>query len=334
MTKLYDVTLRDGNHALKHHLETKFVTQYCVLANDSGVWAVEVGHGNGLGASSYLVGKSKFSDFELLSAAREELTSTKLAVHSMPGFSTIKKDLIPALNLGVDVFRVASHVTEANISAPHIEFLKNQNVIVQGVLMMSHMASPYELVKQCKLLQGYGVDAIVLMDSAGYFDPGQIQERIGMINQEVEVEIGIHAHNNLGVGIANALKAKEFGATFLDGASMALGAGAGNAQLEIIVAHLCRESVEVFNLAKFMSMSDLVAKVYSSNLPSTTSTSVASGIAGAFSGYAPFVGSLAVEFSLDVYKLWVEVGKRKLVAGQESQLREIAMQLKEKESID
>jgi 4-hydroxy 2-oxovalerate aldolase len=305
-----------------------------VLANDSGVWAVEVGHGNGLGASSYLVGKSKFSDFELLSAAREELTSTKLAVHSMPGFSTIKKDLIPALNLGVDVFRVASHVTEANVSAPHIEFLKNQNVIVQGVLMMSHMASPYELVKQCKLLQGYGVDAIILMDSAGYFDPGQIQERIEIINQEIEVEIGIHAHNNLGVGVANALKAKELGATFLDGASMALGAGAGNAQLETIVAHLSRESVEEFNLAKFMRMSDLVAKVYGSNLPSTTSTSIASGLEGAFSGYAPFVELLAVEFSLDVYKIWVEVGRRKLVAGQESQLREIAMQLKEKESIE
>jgi 4-hydroxy 2-oxovalerate aldolase len=334
MTKLYDVTLRDGNHALRHNLETQFVTKYCALANNSGVWAVEVGHGNGLGASSYLVGKSKFSDFELLSAAREQLTNTKLAVHSMPGFSTIKKDLSPALNLGVDVFRVASHVTEANISAPHIEFLKNQNAIVQGVLMMSHMASPSELVKQCKLLQGFGVDAIVLMDSAGYFDPSHVQERIKLIEREIEVEIGIHAHNNLGVGVANALKAKEYGATFLDGASMALGAGAGNAQLEIIVAHLSRESPEVFNLSKFMRMSDLVATVYKSNLPSTASTSVASGIAGAFSGYAPFVELLAAEFSLDAYKLWVEVGRRKLVAGQESQLREIAMEVKEKEAIE
>lgn len=168
MTLLYDVTLRDGNHALKHELDIKFVREYCALADDSGVWAIEVGHGNGLGASSFLVGKSRYSDFELISAARESITKTRLAVHSIPGFSTIKKDLVPAINLGVDVFRVASHVTEANVSAQHIEFLKDRGVNVQGVLMMSHMASKTELLKQCQLLQSYGADAIVLMDSAGY----------------------------------------------------------------------------------------------------------------------------------------------------------------------
>lgn len=334
MTFLYDVTLRDGNHALRHNLETSFVRDYCSLARHSGVWAVEVGHGNGLGASSYLVGKSKFSDFELLSAAKESLGQTKLAVHSIPGFSTIKRDLVPALSLGVDVFRVASHVTEANVSAQQVSFLKSRDVIVQGVLMMSHMAELPDLIVQCKRLESYGVDAIVIMDSAGYFDPSHVKERVTKLRQEIEVDIGFHAHNNLGVGVANAIAAKEMGATYIDGAAMALGAGAGNAQLETIVAHLNRASARTYNLTQFLRMSDLVTKNYSSRLPSNTGASVASGIAGAFSGYAPFVQSLANELSLDVYDLWRKIGEQKLVAGQESQLREIALALKEGDASD
>ena len=133
MTFLYDVTLRDGNHALRHQLTSDFVEKYCKLADNSGVWAVEVGHGNGLGASSYLVGKSAESDFELLSTAREFLKNAKLAVHAIPGFATIRRDLIPAIECGVDVFRIATHSTEATVSEKHISFLAERNVEVHGV---------------------------------------------------------------------------------------------------------------------------------------------------------------------------------------------------------
>ena len=334
MTLLYDVTLRDGNHALRHSLDPNFVRKYCTLADTSGVWAVEVGHGNGLGASSFLVGESKHSDFELLSVAREHLVNAKLAVHSIPGFSTINRDLIPAINIGVEVFRVASHVTEANVSAPHIDFLKSKNVTVQGVLMMSHMAPLNDLVTQCKLLESYGVETIILMDSAGFFDPDQVRIRIKTLGEEIGTELGVHAHNNLGVGVANALAAREMGASLVDGASMALGAGAGNAQLEVIVAHLDREDKNFYDLNQFFLMSDLVANDYAPNLPKLRSTSLASGVSGSFSGYAPLVESLSREFSLNPYELWLAVGQRRLVAGQESQLREIALELKEKEGIN
>lgn len=334
MVRLYDVTLRDGNHALRHGLEAQFVMKYCSLADESGVWAIEVGHGNGLGASSYLVGKSRFSDYELLSAARNSITNAKLAVHSIPGFSTIRKDLRPALNLGVEVFRVASHVTEASVSASHIDFLKSEGVIVQGVLMMSHMIDISGLVNQSKLLEKYGADAVVLMDSAGFFDPMQIRERVERLRQEVSIDIGVHAHNNLGVGVANALAAMETGAKILDGATMALGAGAGNAQLEAVVSHLNRANESSYNLTHFLQMSDLVAAAHQEFLPLITGSSIASGKVGAFSGYAPLVRDLAVEFSLEIYDLWRAVGERKLVAGQETQLREIAIRLKESQSFE
>jgi 4-hydroxy 2-oxovalerate aldolase len=327
MISLYDVTLRDGNHALRHSLSSKFVTEYCIAADTSGVWAVEVGHGNGLGASSFLVGKSTESDQALLTAARSSLKYVKLAVHLIPGFATIKRDLIPALDIGVDIFRVATHVTEATVAEKHIEFLANKGAIVHGVLMMSHMTDIAGIIKQASLMKSYGASAIILMDSAGNFIPQEVKERVDAIKNSLEIEIGFHAHNNLGVAVSNALSAVNAGASVIDGASMGLGAGAGNAQLENIVAVGGRMKDFTFEMTEFLELSRIVETSYPNNLPRTTSSSTQSGLAGVFSGYAPQVKQLSDELGIDVTVLWDEMAKRKLVAGQESMIREIAQDL-------
>lgn len=325
--KLYDVTLRDGNHALRHHLSSKFVEDYCKSADVSGVWAVEVGHGNGLGASSHLVGKSTESDQNLLEAARRNLESTKLAVHSIPGFATINRDIKPAISIGVDIFRVATHVTEADVSQKHIEYLADHEMEVHGVLMMSHMIDLSGLIKQVTLMQKYGAKAVILMDSAGFFIPTDVTERISAIRNSIDIEVGFHAHNNLGLGVGNALAAINMGASVIDGASMGLGAGAGNAQLENIVAAGNREDSIDSDIYKFLQMSKLVEESYPDKLPRTTSSSTQSGLAGVFSGYAPQVRAISEELGLDSNALWREMASRKLVAGQESMIREIAQDL-------
>jgi len=329
MSGLYDVTLRDGNHALRHQLKAEFVTRYCKVADTSGVWAVEVGHGNGLGASSYLVGKSFESDFNLLTAARSALTKSKLAVHTIPGFTTIRRDLIPAIECGVDVFRVATHVTEASTAEKHIEFLANKGVIVHGVLMMSHMNTIEGLIAQARLMYKYGATGVILMDSSGHFVPRDVQERVCALKNALPIEIGFHAHNNLGVAVSNALQAKLAGANIIDGASMGLGAGAGNAQLENIIAVSNRQEEKdgLGVLDTYLEMSLLVESAFPNNLPRTSSSSIQSGMAGVFSGYAPQVKLLAEELGIDVGLLWSEMAKRKLVAGQESMIREIAQDL-------
>ena len=327
MAALYDVTLRDGNHALRHQLTSKFVIDYCNVADKSDVWAVEVGHGNGLGASSFLVGKSAEKDVDLLTAARSNLKRAKLAVHTIPGFATIKRDLIPALDCGVEVFRVATHVTEATTAEKHIEFLASKNVIVHGVLMMSHMNDIPGLISQARLMQEYGASGVILMDSAGYFLPRDVHERIDAIKNELDIELGFHAHNNLGVAISNASEAINSGAVIIDGASMGLGAGAGNAQLENIVSTGIRDNSLNAQIESFLDMSRLVENSYPENLPRTTSSSIQSGMAGVFSGYAPQVKLLSEELGIDMNTLWGEMAKRKLVAGQETMIREIAQDL-------
>ena len=325
MTTYYDVTLRDGNHALNHQLTERFVREYCATADTSGVWAVEVGHGNGLGASSFLVGKSACSDESLLTAARESLNEAKLAVHAIPGFATIARDLRPAVELGVEVFRVATHVTEASMAQTHMEYLVEQDVIVHGVLMMSHMIDLPGLLAQAEVMKSYGASAIILMDSAGRFEPLEVSERVERVHQELGLDVGFHAHNNLGLAVANARAASDAGASIVDGSAMGLGAGAGNAQLECIVAtdHGDRHP----DLRRVLGMSRLVESEFSEKLPRTTASSIESGLAGVFSGYAPQVKLVSAEFGLDPADLWRALGNHKVVAAQESMIREIAIEL-------
>ena len=325
--KIYDVTLRDGNHALRHALDPEFVRNYCILADRTDSWAIEVGHGNGLGASSYLVGKSAHSDKSLLETARENLKNKLLAVHAIPGFATIKNDLKPAINIGVDLFRIATHVTEASIAEKHIEFLSSQNKMVHGVLMMSHMTNMENLIKQARLMLLYGASAVILMDSAGFFIPSDVSSRVKAIYEELGIEIGFHAHNNLGMGISNALTAFDQGATIIDGASMGLGAGAGNAQLELIVANMSRKNNSPEKIESYLELGSFVENNKMQWLPRNSSSSVESGLNGVFSGYAPQVNALADETGLPKSLIWKEMAKRKLVAGQETLIREIANDL-------
>jgi len=324
---LYDVTLRDGNHALRHALTPEFVERYCLIADQTSSYAIEVGHGNGLGASSFLVGKSKFTDKELLNSARKSLKSVKLAVHTIPGFATIERDLKPAIDLGVDVFRVATHASEADVAERHIGFLKKSGLEVQGVLMMTHMVSVDALVSQALLHEVQGADAVIIMDSAGFYMPEDVSNRISALRESLKVPIGFHAHNNLSVAVTNALSASNSGAEILDGSSMGLGAGAGNAQLENLAANLLPSRGGIESISGYLQLSRLVEEEWLQFLPRVTSGSIESALSGVFSGYAPQVAKIAAELGIEKANLWKAIGDRKLVAGQESMIREIAHDL-------
>lgn len=327
---IYDVTLRDGNHALRHQESRELVHDYCALADASPVDYVEVGHGNGIGASSALIGFSLETDETLLTTARAAMPNTKLAVHCIPGFATVKRDVVPAMEYGVDLFRVGTHVTEVDTGANHLAFIAEQGKQAVAVLMMSHMASVARLVEEVQKAVGFGAESVVVMDSAGAFTPRDVTERVSAIVNEVGVPVGFHAHNNLGVGIANDLAAVAAGATTLDASSMALGAGSGNAQLECLVPVLDKEfDLDFGDYDQLYRMSKLIQERAAEVLPRTTSSSVQSAIAGVFSGFAPRVQAIAEELNLEPALLWKELGSRRVVAGQESIIREIALDLME-----
>ncbi|MDO9280845.1 MAG: 4-hydroxy-2-oxovalerate aldolase [Methylotenera sp.] len=323
-----DPTLRDGNHAVKHELSAEQIAAYCKVADAAGVSIVEVGHGNGLGASSLQLGESRTTDHLALATARENLTKSKLGIHVIPGFATIERDLKPALALGVDVVRVASHCTEADICERHIGYSRSMGVEVWGCLMMSHMISPSLLLEQARKMESYGAEGVVFMDSAGYFLPDDVKQRVALLTSELSIAVGFHAHNNLGLAIANSIAAADAGATLLDGCARGFGAGAGNAQLEVLIAVLERLGYSTgVDLYKILDAGDLAEEVLMKEMPSINSVSVVSGMAGVFSGFMKPVTRIAKEFNIDPRDIFFELGRRKIVAGQEDIILEVAKEL-------
>lgn len=326
--KINDVSLRDGNHALAHSIDLDFIAEYCDKMDNTGIYSVEVGHGNGLGASSLQVGLSLENEGDMLKAARKNLNNTRLCVHSIPSFSTIKKNIDNAINLGVDVFRIGTHCTEGDITERHINYLKGKKKEVYGAMMMIHMTTTKTLLEECRKIESYGADGIVLMDSVGYFTNDKVFELIGELNKNLNINVGFHAHNNLGMAITNSLDALKAGAKLLDASSAGLGAGAGNTQLEVLIAILNKKYKLAYSFEKIMACANMIRKNYSKDLPKLDDSSIFSGLYGVFSGFKKHVQRISLQYGIREHDIWYELGKHNVIAGQEDLIFDIALKLK------
>jgi 4-hydroxy 2-oxovalerate aldolase len=290
---------------------------------------VEIGHGNGLGASSLQVGESGITDFEMIETARKTLKNSKLGIFVLPGFATIKKDLGPAIEMGVDVVRVGTHCTEADLTERHISYAREKGKEVYGALMMTHMASTEILIQECHKMESYGAQGVILMDSAGAYLPADVHDKVKALVAELSIPVGFHAHNNLGMAVANSMAAVESGALMLDGTARGFGAGAGNTPIELLAAVLDKTGYDTgIDLYRILDAADLIAKEFAASLPVTSSISIVSGLAGVFSGFSKHVDRIAAEYGLDPRDIFFELGKKKVVAGQEDLILETAIEMK------
>jgi 4-hydroxy 2-oxovalerate aldolase len=323
-----DPSLRDGNHAVAHQLSQKRIAEYCKLADQAKIPIVEVGHGNGLGASSMQLGEAPISDKVTLETARENLKHSKLGIHVIPGFATIEKDIKSAIDYGVDVFRIASHCSEADVTRRHIEFLRKKDKEVYGVLMMSHMISIERLVEEARKMESYGAQGLVFMDSSGHYLPINVKQRVEALVKELSIPVGFHGHNNLGMGIANSLAAVQSGALLLDGTICGFGPGAGNAQLEVLVAVLKMEGYDTgIDLYKLLDAATWAEKELVEEIPVIRPISIVSGMAGVFSAFLKPVKRIAEQYDVDPRDVFFELGRRKLIAGQEDLILEVVIEL-------
>ncbi len=326
-----DPTLRDGNHSVKHTISLKSIERYCQFAESANIPIVEVGHGNGLGASSILIGKSLHSDEEVLSTARKNLNKSKLSVHSIPGISTIKDNISPAIECGVDIFRIATHCTEASLSKTHIEYLRNRNIEVHGVLMMSALITAEELLFQAKIMESYGAQAVVIMDSTGTYMPSDIDERIPILVDGLNIPVGFHGHNNLGLSVANSLIAAQCGAKIIDACICGFGAGAGNTPLELIIPVLEKNNFNTnINFNKVITEAESVLDYLVPSIPVSTPVNILTGLNKLFSGFEKPIIKASKLYNIEYSSLIFELGNRKLVAGQEDLILEIAKNFKKR----
>ncbi len=326
---LVDATLRDGSHPLRHSYTCDQVAEIAGGLDKCGIELIELSHGDGLGGSSYTYGFSKTSEFELIEAAASQIKNAKLDVLLLPGIGTIA-NLKQAYDCGARAVRVATHVTEADVSAEHIYAAKDLGMMAVGFLMMIHKAPVERLVEEAKKMESYGADYVNLADSAGYLMPGDVKERVEAVTKAVNIPVGFHAHNNMGMAIANSLAAVQAGATYVDGCLRGLGAGAGNAQMEVLCGVLKRHDYDLGNV-DFYGLQDLAQNVVEPMMPrpqTIDSGSLMLGYAGVYSSFLLHVYDAAKKYDLDPRDILVELGKRGMIGGQEDMIIDVAYQLK------
>jgi len=325
--RLIDSTLRDGSHAISHQYTVDQVVSVVKGLDAAGVQVIEVTHGDGLSGSSFNYGFSAVDEMALIEAAVQSTTNAEIAVLLVPGIGTLD-ELRRARDLGVSVVRVAVHCTEADITQQHIKIAKDLGMEAIGFLMMSHMNTPQGLLQQAKLLESYGADTVYIADSAGAMTTNEVRARVAEIVGGIDVPLGVHAHQNLSLAVANSIAAYEEGARNLDGTSAGLGAGAGNCPTEILAA-VCEKNGIVSGVDPLMLM-DLAEEVTRPLMPRQQVVDRAGlllGYAGVYGSFLLHAQKAAERYGVPQADILLELGRRKVVGGQEDMIIDVAVEL-------
>ncbi len=329
-----DTTLRDGSHAHRHQYAREEVRAIAQALDEAGVYAIEVAHGDGLAGSSIQYGFSRVDEMELIAEARAAVKRAKIAALLLPGVGT-RKELKEAVEAGIQMVRIATQCTEADISEQHFGMAKEMGLEAVGFLMMSHMRPPDFLAEQARLMESYGADVVYIVDSAGAMLPQDAYLRVKALKEALNrAKVGFHAHNNLGLAIGNTLAALAAGADWVDATLRGYGAGAGNAPLEVLAAVLDRlglaGELEVFRL---LDAAENVLRPIQHFQPFPDRDAVAIGYAGVYSTFLLHAKRIGVELGVDPLEILLELGRRQAVAGQEDWILRVALELKEKQAV-
>lgn len=255
-----DCTLRDGGYYNAWDFSIELINEYLVAMQAAGVDAVELGFRTL--KSSGFQGPCAFTTDDFIRSLNLPdgftlgvMVNGSELVGEVPQEEALARLFPnPASESPVDLVRIACHVHEFESALPAVNWLKARGYLVGFNLMQVADRSEAEIKALARVAAQYSMDALYFADSMGSMNPDQASQIIRWLRSEWPGALGIHTHDNLGLGLSNTLRALDEGVSWVDSTVTGMGRGPGNARTEELAIEIAERRGQPANLVPLMAL--------------------------------------------------------------------------------